>query len=77
MDKCTDDYVTPVLCDDSLRDFRGAASDLTPLSSCVSSESNSGFSVTSSLTRKLVFEIRSLVDVFFNWKEMDPRETVF
>ena len=66
VDECTDDYRTPVLCDDSLRDFRGAASDLTPLSSCLSSESNSGFSVASSLTRKLIFEILSLVDVFLN-----------
>jgi hypothetical protein len=45
VDECADDYGTPVLCDDSLQDFRGDASDLTPLSSCVSSEKNSGFSV--------------------------------
>jgi len=64
--ECIDDYGTPVLCDESLRDFRGAVSDLTLLSSCVSTESNSGFSVASSLIRKLIFEIRSLVDVFLN-----------
>jgi hypothetical protein len=77
VDECTDDYGTPVLCDDSLKDFRGDVSDLAPLSSCLYSERNSGFSVASSLTRKLLFEIRSLVDVFFNWKELQPKETVF
>jgi hypothetical protein len=73
----TDDYGTPVLCEDSLKDFRGDVSDLAPLSSCVSSERNSGFSVASSLKRELLFEIRSLVDVFLNWKELEPKETVF
>lgn len=77
MDECTDDYGTPVLCDDSLKDFRGYVSDLARLSSCVSSDRNSGFSVASSLTRKLLFEIRSLADVFLNWKELEPKETFF
>jgi hypothetical protein len=77
MDECTDDNGTPVLCDDSLKDFRGDVSYLAPLSSCVSSKRNSGFSVASSLTRKLLFEIRSPVDVFLKWKELEPKETVF
>lgn len=77
MGKCISDYETPVSCYDRLKNFRGDASDLFPMSSYVSSERNFVFSVASSLTRNCLFEMCSLVNILLIWKEMETRETVF